>query len=318
MIIHVLAVRRMLLSSIIGIFSFILILFFVIFSESCVPETRNAVMMFLNTVLPTMFPFYVLSSLIVSGGFLTRIAKPVKPLTERVMRLPGSCIAAIILGCLCGFPIGAKITCDLKARGDITEEEAERLSSFTNNVGPVFMDSIVGGTYLGSIRSGLLIWLSVTLASLGSGILLCRVHRSSAAPGFGGTPPIQGKTDIPAAILSSLNTVLYVGAVIIFFSSVTSLLKLIPCLSDFIYSASYSFLEITGGLRSLGESVQAANPILKYMLFSAFSAWSGCSVHMQVCGILASGNIKVKYYFIGKLLQSLLAPLIAAALFFFL
>lgn len=182
MIIHVLAVRRMLLSSIIGIFSFILILFFVIFSESCVPETRNAVMMFLNTVLPTMFPFYVLSSLIVSGGFLTRIAKPVKPLTERVMRLPGSCIAAIILGCLCGFPIGAKITCDLKARGDITEEEAERLSSFTNNVGPVFMASIVGGTYLGSIRSGLLIWLSVTLASLGSGILLCRVHRSSAAP----------------------------------------------------------------------------------------------------------------------------------------
>ena len=70
----------MLLSSIIGIFSFILILFFVIFSESCVPETRNAVMMFLNTVLPTMFPFYVLSSLIVSGRFLTRIAKPVKPL----------------------------------------------------------------------------------------------------------------------------------------------------------------------------------------------------------------------------------------------
>ena len=70
----------MLLSSIIGIFSFILILFFVIISESCVPETRNAVMMFLNTVLPTMFPFYVLSSLIVSGGFLTRIAKPVKPL----------------------------------------------------------------------------------------------------------------------------------------------------------------------------------------------------------------------------------------------
>ena len=181
----------MLLSSIIGIFSFILILFFVIFSESCVPETRNAVMMFLNTVLPTMFPFYVLSSLIVSGGFLTRIAKPVKPLTERVMRLPGSCIAAIILGCLCGFPIGAKITCDLKARGDITEEEAERLSSFTNNVGPVFMASIVGGTYLGSIRSGLLIWLSVTLASRQRhSALPCPpqlrcpwIRRNSSAPG---------------------------------------------------------------------------------------------------------------------------------------
>ena len=98
----------------------------------------------------------------------------------------------------------------------------------------------------------------------------------------------------------------------------TSLLKLIPCLSDVIYSTAYSFLEITGGLRSLGESVQTTNPILKYMLFSAFSAWSGCSVHMQVCGILASGKIKIKYYFIGKLLQSLLAPLITAALFFFL
>ncbi len=309
----------MFLSFIIGLFSFILIVLFVLFSGSCVPETRNAVMMFLNTVLPTMFPFYVLSSIIVSSGFLTRICSPLKSLTNRILKLPASCIAAILLGWLCGFPIGAKITCDLKERGDITADEAARLSSFTNSVGPIFMASIVGGAYLGSIKIGLLLWISVIVSSLFSGLLICRFRREPLHPAISCDSPVsETKIDIPASILSSMNTVLYVGAVIIFFSSVTSLLKRIPGLSDFTYGTMYSFLEITGGLNILTGKFVSDHIRLNYLLVSAFSAWSGCSVHMQVCGILLSGKINLKYYFAGKLLQTLLAPAVLWFLLIFL
>ncbi|MFR1518306.1 MAG: hypothetical protein ACLSVG_05960 [Clostridia bacterium] len=308
----------MLLSFVIGFFSFALIILFVIFSGSCVPETRNAVMMFLNTVLPAMFPFYVLSSIIVSSGFLTRVCAPLKPAANRILKLPACCIAAVILGCLCGFPIGAKITCDLKERGDITAEQAARLSSFTNNVGPIFMASIVGGAYFGSIRTGLLLWLSVTIASALSGVFICRFRRSDSFFDASGKLSAQAnKIDIPASILSSMNTVLYVGAVIIFFSSVTSLLKLIPGISNFTYGTAYSFLEITGGLNILAAEFHPNNLLWKFMLISACSAWSGCSVHMQVCGILLAGKVDIRYYFAGKILQTILAPLIISMLFVF-
>lgn len=305
----------MLLSSILGLVSFALIILFVIFSGSCVPETRNAVMMFINTVLPTMFPFYVLSSIIISSGFMTRISRPLRSFTGRVLKLPSCSIAAILLGCLCGFPIGAKITCDLRERGDISYEDAARLSSFTNNVGPIFMASVIGASYLGSTKAGLLIWISVTLASLLSGVLICRFRNHSNVLFDSGLAPAKSSINIPTSILSSLNTVLYVGAVIIFFSSVTSLIKLIPGISNTVYGISYSFLEITGGLNILIAKFNPVHKLFKYMLISAFAAWAGCSVHMQVCGILISGKIKLNYYFAGKILQMLTAPLISFLLF---
>ena len=306
----------MLVSLIIGLFSFSCIILFVIFSSSCVPETKNAVLMFLNTVLPTMFPFYVLSSIIASSGFLTYICKPLKPLTNRILKLPACCIAAIVLGCLCGFPVGAKITCDLKERGDISEEEAARLSSFTNNVGPIFMTSIVGGVYLKSSQIGFILWLAVTLSSFLSGFLICHFRRNSSMVDLSGEISTSvNKIDIPASILSSMNTVLYVGAVIIFFSSVTSLLKIIPGISENIYGIFYSFLEITGGLNILSKIFHPDYIILKYMLLSAVGAWSGCTVHIQVCGILLSGKISTRYYFAGKILQTLLSPLIVFLIF---
>ncbi len=301
----------MVLSFLIGLLAFLLVLLFVAFSGSCIPETRNAVFLFLNSILPTMFPFYVLSSLITSSGLLSRLCRPARTLTQRAFRMPASCITAILLGFLCGFPIGAKITCELQERGDLTPEQAALLSSFTNSVGPIFMASVIGASCLGSTRLGLLIWCSVLLSALCSGFLLCRfcLKTNPDFPKNYSLDPEKSKIDLPASILSAMNTVLYVGAVIIFFSSVTSLLKLLPGLSPLQYACSYSFLEITGGLNALISGFPAANTLLKYSLVAAFSAWSGCSVHLQVCGILAAAKIKIRYYFIGKILQTIFAPL---------
>lgn len=269
-------------------------------------------MMFLNTVLPAMFPFYVLSALVVSSGLLARLCAPLRKFTYRVLKLPPTSIVAVLLGCLCGFPIGAKITADLLQRGDITADEAARLSSFTNNVGPIFMASVVGTAYLGSLKTGLLLWCCITLSSWLCGILLCRFRkaavRSAELPLV--STVASSKIDIPGAILSSLNTILYVGAVIIFFSSVTALLQRIPGISNLTYGLSYSFLEITGGLNILAAKFHPQTLLVKYMVISSVCAWSGCSVHLQVCGILASNQINVKYYFIGKILQAAIAPLL--------
>lgn len=307
----------MIISSITCIVAFGLIILFVLFSGICVPEVREAVNMFLTSVLPAMFPFYVLSSIIVSSGFLTRLCAPLKHVTEKLFKLPASCGVVIILGLLCGFPIGAKITCDMKSRGEITAGEAARLSAFTNNVGPVFMASVIGSACFKSVKTGLIIWLAVAASSILSGSIICHAgsgtgkRRRRILGGFDAAEvPVVSKIDIPASILSSMNTVLYVGAVIILFSSVTSLLSIIPSLNPLIYSLLYSFLEITGGLTGLITASGISPFLIKCMLTAALASWSGCSVHMQVCGILSSGNIKLRYYFTGKFIQSLIAPVL--------
>ena len=306
----------MLFSSVIGLISFCILILFTLFSQNCIPETREAVTMFLQTVLPTMFPFYVLSSIILSSCYLERFCPPLNKFISRIMNLPLCSISAILLGYLCGFPIGAKIICDLKKQNKISERDAIKLSSFTNNVGPIFMTTVIGGAYLGSTKSGFLIWISVIIASFISGILICNPKLNFRYFDNTLTSDIhENKINLSDAILSGLNTVLYVGAVIIFFSSITSLLKLLPGLTSLSYSFVYSTLEITGGLKALSTSFYCDNIIFKYMLIALFSSWSGFCVHIQVCGILTAGKVKIRYYFLGKIIQTLLAPLITFLIF---
>ena len=122
--------------------------------------------------------------------------------------------------------------------------------------------------------------------------------------------------------MSGLNTAMYVGAVIVFFASVTTLFKKIPFLSNSAYTVVYSLTELTGGLRVLVKSlsVQTSNIAFSFKsaIISAVAAWSGFCVHLQVCGILKSYDIKIKFYFIGKILQAFLAFAISLTIFSFL
>lgn len=304
----------MLLSIFIGFLSLIILLLFTLFSKTCIPETQEAVVTFINTILPTMFPFYVLSSLISASSLLEKIFSPAnKPIT-RLLKISDGCISAIILGFFCGFPIGSLITCNLKEKNKISNQDAQKLSAFTNNAGPIFMISIIGNTYLHSAKAGLLLWLSVLFSSVISGIIVCNLKITNNSSDYHinciSEKNETSKIDFPKTIQSSANTILYVGAVIIFFASVTSVIKLIPNISPCKYGAIYSFLEITGGLKSLIPALNFSNIIYKYMIISFFASWSGLCVHIQVCGILASGKIKLSYYFTGKLIQIFITPII--------
>ena len=309
----------MFISCIIGLFSFVLMVLFVVFNQNCMTETRNALYMFLNSVFPTMFPFYVLTAILTTNPLLSKISKFFTPVS-RFYKLPPESLTAIILGLLCGFPVGAKVTCNLYQNKLISKKEAALLASFTNNAGPVYVITIIGRLYLKSTKPGLLIWICLVLSSLISGLFLCKFllkekqHQNIATPK-------TNSSSLPTAITSGLNTAMYVGAVIVFFASVTSLLKKIPILSNSAYTALYSITELTGGLNVLVKSLftQTSNfPFpLKTAIISAVTGWSGFCVHLQVCGILKSYEIKTKYYFIAKILQSFLAFILSFTIFNF-
>ena len=53
---------------------------------------------------------------------------------------------ALLLGLICGYPMGAKLTADLFREGKITKSEAQYLLTFCNNPGPVFISSIFSQT----------------------------------------------------------------------------------------------------------------------------------------------------------------------------
>lgn len=75
------------------------------------------------------------------------------------------------MGLISGYPVGAKIAANLREKNICSKEECERLLSFTNNSGPLFIIGTVGITMFGSTEIGLLLFITHLLASLTVGVL---------------------------------------------------------------------------------------------------------------------------------------------------
>ena len=118
-------------------------------------EAAKALTLCAGTVIPALFPFMVVTGLLVRLGFGQWLAPDMAGLMASLFRLPGCAGSALLLGLVGGYPIGARTAAELYASGDLTRQEAERLLTFCNNSNPVFLISVLGAGVFGSVRTGL-------------------------------------------------------------------------------------------------------------------------------------------------------------------
>lgn len=95
-------------------------------------------------IVPTLFPFMVLNSIMIYAGFdhilasiLAKIMFPIFPYCT------SSGLYAIFMGFFCGFPMGAKTVCDLYHQKKLSYKEATYLCGFCNNISPSFFLGLV-------------------------------------------------------------------------------------------------------------------------------------------------------------------------------
>lgn len=96
-----------------------------------------------DKMIPTLLPFMILSGIMIrmhlTEGFTTLLYPIIRP----VFRVSENVCYGMIIGFLCGFPMGAKTVADLLEHGLISKEEARFLLAFCNNIGPVYFCSFV-------------------------------------------------------------------------------------------------------------------------------------------------------------------------------
>lgn len=140
-----------------------------------------------TVIIPTLYPFMLLTGLLANSALCRHPGRILTAVTRRLFGLPGCCGPAIVLGLVGGYPAGVIAISQLYQRRQITEEEAKRMSIFCVNGGPGFVISTVGAGLLGSVKAGILLYLSQNAVSLGFGIVLGCGHRH-----------VQNTADTPA------------------------------------------------------------------------------------------------------------------------
>lgn len=284
-----------------------------------------------NVIVPSLFPFFVLSFLVVELGMSRYLGRLMQPLMVPLFRVNGACASALALGVIGGYPVGARTAIALYESGQCSRTEAERLLAFCNNSGPAFILGVVGAGVFGSGTMGLLLYLTHILASLCVGLLF-RFYRPGEGPRSHRERGAQFQTarfslaftrSVTGAAQSSLNICAFVllFAVVIRLLTLAGILDLLAAglaalFSPLGFTQEWArrlltgLLEISSGVSSLsGGSLTGRMSMAAFML-----GWAGLSVHCQVLSFLGDSGLSMGTYFVGKLLHGLFSAALLAAL----
>ena len=115
-----------------------------IFQRDVGNEVRNSLSICAFSVIPSLFPFLVLSKLTTNLRFFEKLELFSRKIMFPLFSLGHNCTPALILGITGGYPVGAMTAASLYRDGLCTKKEAERLLVFSNNCGPAFIIATIG------------------------------------------------------------------------------------------------------------------------------------------------------------------------------
>lgn len=306
--------------------SFIICL--LIFSTSNLEAAKNGIILWANSVLPTLFPFFIATELLYRTNFVNILGKLFTKFMRPVFNIPGESVIAVILGNISGYPMGAKLACNLKENKICTKIEAERIIAFTNNSGPLFILGTIGVSMFYNKEIGILLLATHFLAALTVGIFFrfwkkdkdilykknLNISKNSCNISFSNIGEILGDS-----IKNSINLIVTIGGFIVLFSVIISICNeahifdiVSNCLNIFGFHKEYStailsgLFELTNGLK-VSSSLQAKNLSTNIIISSFILGFGGLSVLLQVYSVISKHGISIKPYLYGKILQAFIA-----------
>ena len=252
--------------------------------RTAIDGARQGIELCLRTVIPSLFPFFVLSILLTSSLLGSSLAV-LRPL-GRLFGMPDGAESLLIPAFLGGYPVGAQNVAAAFRSGQLTKPEAERLLSFCSNAGPAFL--LWGIHIVGALVAALLI------------------------PGKPAAPVRLTKTS-PHSPASALNTAITVMATVcgwvVLFRVLLAFLKrwIFWILPAAVQVAVTGILELSNGCCEL---LAVTDVSARFCICSGILAFGGLCVTMQTVSVTA--GLSLKPYFWGKLLQTLFSLALAA------
>ena len=293
-----------------GIALFSLIAVFTLFALLHMSKVQEGVLkgLFLagQVILPSLFPFFVFSRLLLDAFPLSENAK--NGIFSRIFHLPEEAFLPFILGFLAGFPVGGKSVLRLYQKKVVNKEEAERMLAFMNNTGPAFLFGGIG-TLFHNVKMGIFLFvLQFVTASL-TGWFIGLGHRTEKKPhGYLATE----RPAFADIVTDSSFSALTVTGFIVIFQVFMSLLS-IPVSHPATLSVIAAILEISTAAKCI--SALSFVPIAEQMALMAFAvSFSGISVFSQTAALLRGSGLSLKKAFFMKLFQGLLSAFFAALL----
>ena len=296
----------------------------------CIDAAILGATLFFNRVFPSLFPFLVISGIIISYDGVNIYSKLLGGIICKPLRLPKSCSFVIIISILCGYPIGAKYACDLYQDNIIDFNTYGRLLSIASNASPLFIIGAVGASMLQNSTLGYLLLISNIISCICmSWIIPCKnfSHINIISKINSIKPKRNIGMILKESIDNSIKTTLSIGGFIVLFSVFNNIIKsniifdiatnklciLLKLPKNFIQGSLLGLVEMTNGCFLVSSS--SALTIYKFTLISFLISFSGLSIISQVYSFTYRFNLPIKTYIIRKFFQGIISSIVSLILY---
>lgn len=269
---------------------------------------RNGLTLLGTDLIPSLFPFMVLSTYISHSSLSQAAAQFLGKPARFLFKTGGNGIIAFILGALGGYPVGAKTVSELYTQGKITLNETERLFYWCINPAPAFVITAVGVFMLGSFSSGVILYCSCILASLTMGIL-CRFLSDGKKTQFENTSESKKpqKNIFVKSVSEGTEAMLAVCGWVLTFSAISSICEIFGKERTEVLFLK-SVLEVTTGCKTAASNGFGVPVIAGIIGFGGFAVLFQVAAYADICGI------QIKRLLCSRLINAAFSSLFASVL----
>lgn len=271
-------------------------------AETAAVGAAEGVQLCLQTVIPSLFPFFVLSSWITAAlsgqalGFLSPVAK--------LLRIPAGCEQFWLVGLLGGYPVGANVLSEAYREGLLSKKDFSRMMAFCSNCGPSFIFGLGSRLFSNPLWCWVL-WLIHIAASILVALLTPGGEQTAVQM------KVMRKASLPAALAAAVRTMGYVCGWVVLFRVVIAFGQrwILWAFPKWIQIFLLGVLELANGCTQL---YAIAEESVRLVYFSMFIGFGSLCVAMQtrtLCDCLGM-------YIPGKVMHGILSALLAGILVF--
>lgn len=272
--------------------------------------TLDGITIWALSVLPSVFIFFVLSSLLSSLSLISAISQRLSPLSKRLFNVSGLSFYALFMSVLSGYPTGAKITVELLKSGAISKREASISCLLSSTSSLSFFLGTIGGM-IGTFKAFILLICHYVSVFITAFIFKGKATDKSQRP-FA-----INKVDnvIYNSIYGSVVSVLVLGGIITFYYVLIEMAFDLKILAPFYKLFTLIFGDsalskafLTGIFESIKgiKLISLCSSPLVLPLIGFVITFGGFSVITQTAIYLKEAKIKTAPFVLIKLLQAVI------------
>lgn len=272
-------------------------------SRTALTGGTQGVALCLRTVIPSLFPFLFLSgcfSAAFSGARLGNLT-----ILGRIFSLPLGTEYLLIPALLGGYPIGAQAVAQAYGSGGISRSQAERMLAYCSNVGPAFLFGMVINQF-GRKSMTWAIW-TIQIFSAWTAAKFFGVRENTPQA------PKASASQTSFGMESAVWAMLKICGWIVLFRIVAAFLErwFLWAAAPWLRVTVIGFLELANGCCCL---TLIADEGIRFVICNLLLAFGGMCVAYQTASVC--GELKLRFYLTGKLLQGTVAAMLAAGFYY--